>query len=89
MSKLKIELKVGQIWGVPPVEKTLDVRVLTVIEPGWIEFICPFEFNIDETYVITNLEVKVEDREEFFDWKFKAVLIGHYDFKTGKAIAKK
>jgi len=76
----KIELKVGQIWAVKPLEKTLQVRAIDAIwshenELGYCD--------------IAGLDWSI-GINAFHSWitRKKAVLIGHYDFEKGKAIAR-
>jgi len=85
MSKPKIKLEVGQIWGVPPVEKTLEVRTIKESFPDskypHLSRVCYFDLG-GKCH-----ELRYPD---FLCWveQRKAVLIGRYDFKKGKAIAK-
>lgn len=81
MSKPKTELQVGDIWGVPPVEKMLDVRVIN----SW-------QFGVqDISYNDIGGALSVCRTSSFYSWviRKKAVLVGRYDFETGKAIAVK
>ena len=75
--KKKTELKVGDIWGVP---KTLEIRTIRICyRDGGVDFI-----DIgDGSRIISDVA--------FYAWvtRKKAVLIGRYDFKTGKAVAVK
>jgi len=82
MSKPKIKLRVGQIWGVLPVEKTLETRTIDAIWPLSHKQMSYSDIGIHDWQItITAFRAWVKRK--------KAVLIGHYDFKTGKAIAKK
>lgn len=94
MSKPK-KLKVGDIWGVP---KTLDVRVIEKIEEycDWTGhdkdvrlFFTEGKINVEPFKFYGHYPI-VTDKYQFLDWieKKGAVKIGHYDFKTGKAISK-
>lgn len=86
MKKAKVELKKGQIWGVLPLEKTLEVRTIKESCPDFkyphLSRVCYFDLG-GECY-----ELRYPD---FLCWveQRKAVLIGYYDFKTGKAVSVK
>lgn len=83
--KKKTELKVGDIWQVP---KTLKVRMIVEITNflWYIKLFCP---NEDPDYPRQRWLLAVDriEKESFKMWGLKndVVLIGHYDFKTGKA----
>lgn len=72
--KKKTELQVGDIWGVLPLEKTLEMRIIYNISFGRVYY--------------TNIgsETGMTDEPFFRSWitRKKAKKIGHYDFKTGK-----
>ena len=75
----KIELKVGDIWGVPPLEKTLDIRIIWGVSYGMVYF---WDIGCQAKMIA----------ESFFKSRItrkKAVLIGYYDFKTEKAMTVK
>lgn len=80
MSKPK-KLKVGDIWGVLPLEKTLEVRTIHFFletKPVTLEY-----YDIAGTC----WEVSIEDFRFWITCK-KAKRIGHYDFNTGNTVAK-
>jgi len=85
--KRKIELKVGQIWQMPiwtsaglsKENQRLDVRVINL-----------WKFDGQSlSYNDIGGHLRVCTKESFHSWitRKKAVLIGHYDFDKGKAIA--
>jgi len=90
MKKKKIELEVGQIWAVLPLEKTCKVRIITenweanssdprtwYVEPFFLDGTFGHGWIIPEFKVLP---------KGFRSWitRTGAVLIGRYDFETGK-----
>ena len=82
MKKTKVELKEGQIWGVPPIERTLEIRVILSLTTR------------DMLYCNIGGREFWNAYGSFHNWrrgkkefKRKTVLIGHYNFKTGKAVS--
>lgn len=85
--KKKTELQVGQIWGVLPLEKTLEVRVIFEYAPYENWHNKAFD---NMAYRDIGGEAFGIRESIFRSWitRKKAEKIGHYNFKTGKAKAK-
>lgn len=79
----KRELEVGQIWQVP---KTLEVRTITGLFPA---------YHAEDRASVQYHDIAVikdsvyESAFRFWITRKKAKLIGHYNFKTKKAVPTK
>ncbi len=90
--KKKTELQVGDIWGVLPLEKTLEMRIISdsmecTPKPDDVDYVKPFEliWKFGQGCFFRTHQCSVYAFQAWITRNKLKKPIGHYDFKTGKA----